>query len=99
MSDFAFTAAADLAGMIARRQISPVEIVNATLDRIARSQPTINAFITVCADEARAAAREAEAAVMRGDRLGPLHGVPFAVKDLVNTEGVRTTFASVALAD
>src|SRR5205814_7649671 len=82
-----------------RREVSPADIVDATLTRIERSQPTINAFITVCAEEARAAAYEAEAAVTRGDRLGPLHGVPFAVKDLVNTKGVRTTFASVALAD
>ena len=99
MTDLAFTPAADLVAMIARRALSPVELVEATLDRIERSQASINAFITICADAARAAAREAEAAVMRGDRLGPLHGVPFAVKDLVNTKGVRTTFASVALAD
>jgi aspartyl-tRNA(Asn)/glutamyl-tRNA(Gln) amidotransferase subunit A len=59
----------------------------------------LNAFITVCAEEASEAARAAEAAVMRGETLGPLHGVPFAVKDLVNTKGVRTTFGSVALAD
>jgi len=69
------------------------------LDRIEKTQPTLNAFITVCAEEARAAAKKAEAAVMRGDALGPLHGVPFAVKDLVNTAGVRTTFGSWALAD
>ncbi|HEX3537313.1 MAG TPA: amidase [Stellaceae bacterium] len=99
MSELAFTAAAELAGMIARRELSAVEVVDVTLARIERSQPTINAFITVCADEARAAACEADAAMMRGDRLGRLHGVPFAVKDLVNTAGVRTTFASVALAD
>jgi aspartyl-tRNA(Asn)/glutamyl-tRNA(Gln) amidotransferase subunit A len=79
--------------------VSPVEVVDRVLDRIERSQPVLNAFITVCLEEARAAAREAEAAVMRGDTLGPLHGVPFAAKDLVNTKGVRTTFGSVALAD
>lgn len=99
MSEFAFADAAELAGMVARREVSPVELIDATLARIERSQPTINAFITVCADEARTAARKAEAAVMRGDRVRPLHGVPFAVKDLVNTAGVRTTFGSVALAD
>ena len=99
MTDPAYTSAADLARMIARRELSPVELVEATLARIERSQSSINAFITVCIEEARAAARAAEAAVPRGHRLGPLHGVPFAVKDLVNTAGVRTTFASVALAD
>jgi aspartyl-tRNA(Asn)/glutamyl-tRNA(Gln) amidotransferase subunit A len=99
MTDFAFASAAELAALVARRDVSAVEIVDAALARIARTQPLLNAFITVCADEARDAARAAEAAVMRGDALGPLHGVPFAVKDLVNTAGVRTTFGSVALAD
>src|SRR5947208_3684767 len=97
--DLAFTSAAELAALIAQRVVSPVEIVELVLARIADSQPTLNAFITVCADDARAAAKEGEVAVMRGDALGALHGVPFAVKDLVNTEGVRTTFGSVALAD
>ena len=97
--DLAYTSAAELAAMIARRALSPAEIVDLVLDRIERTQPTINAFITICADEAREAAKAAEAGVMRGDRLGPLHGVPFAVKDLVNTAGVRTTFGSFALAD
>ena len=99
MADLAFASAAELAALVARKGISPVELVDDALARIARSQPTINAFITVCAEEARAAAWEAEAAVMLGDPLPPLHGVPFAVKDLVNTAGVRTTFGSVALAD
>src|SRR5436309_1612617 len=97
--DLAFTSAAELAGMIARRAVSPVEAVDLALARIEETQPTVNAFITICGDEARSAAKVAEAAVMRGDRLGPLHGVPFAVKDLVNTKGVRTTFGSFALAD
>lgn len=96
--DLAFTSAAELAALIARRAVSPVEIVEDVLGRIGETQPSLNAFITVCGEEARAAARAAEAAVVRGDRLGPLHGVPFAVKDLVNTAGVRTTFGSVALA-
>src|SRR5829696_6008543 len=99
MTDLAFTSAAELAAMIARRAVSPVEIVELVLDRIARHQPALNAFITVCADDARAAAREAEAAALRGDSLGPLHGVPFAVKDLIATAGLRTTSGSVALAD
>lgn len=102
MTELGFTSAADLAAMVARRAVSPVEIVDLVLDRIDRSRATLNAFITVCPDEARAAARAAEDAVMRGEAqagaLGPLHGVPFAVKDLVNTAGVRTTFGSVALA-
>jgi aspartyl-tRNA(Asn)/glutamyl-tRNA(Gln) amidotransferase subunit A len=97
--DLAYTSAAALAEMIARREASPVEIVDVALARIERTQPTINAFITVCADEARTAAKAAEKALIRGDELGPLHGVPFAVKDLVNTAGVRTTFGSFALAD
>jgi aspartyl-tRNA(Asn)/glutamyl-tRNA(Gln) amidotransferase subunit A len=94
-----FASAAELADLVAKKGISPVELVEDALARIEASQPSLNAFITVCAEAARAAAREAEAAVMLGDPLPPLHGVPCAVKDLVNTAGVRTTFGSVALAD
>ena len=94
-----FASAAELADLVAKKGISPVELVEDTLARIEASQPSLNAFITVCAEAARAAAREAEAVVMLGDSLPPLHGVPFAAKDLVNTAGVRTTFGSVALAD
>src|SRR5712671_3347953 len=97
--DLAFASATELAALIARRAVSPVEVVEGVLARIEKSRASLNAFITVCGEEARAAAREAEAAIMRGTAFGPLHGVPFAVKDLVNTAGVRTTFGSVALAD
>jgi aspartyl-tRNA(Asn)/glutamyl-tRNA(Gln) amidotransferase subunit A len=99
MTDLAFTSAAELARLIARRELSPVELVDAVLARIERAQPALNAFITVTAEPARAAARAAEAAVMRGEGRGSLFGVPFSVKDLVNTQGVRTTFGSVAFAD
>ena len=81
--------------MIARRAISPLELVHATLERIDRSQPALNAFITVCADSALATARAAESAIMHGESVGPLHGIPFSVKDLVNTKGVRTTYGSL----
>ena len=70
MTDLAFTPAAELAARIARREVSPVEIVDDLLARIERSQPVINAFITVCAEAAPAAAREAETAVMRGAAWG-----------------------------
>jgi len=99
MTDLAFTPAAELARLIAHRTLSPVELVDMVLDRIERAQPRLNPFITVTAEPARAAARAAEAAVKGGDTLGPLFGVPFSVKDLVNTAGARTTFGSVALAD
>ncbi len=92
--DLLYRPAVDLARLIRARQLSPVELVNHVLDRIASLQPIINAFITVTAEQARAAAREAEAAVMRRDASGSLYGVPFSVKDLTYTKGVRTTMGS-----
>ena len=70
-----------MAGMVRDHAISPVELVESHLAQIARRNPLINAFVTVFEDEARAAARLAEAAVMRGEPLGLLHGVPVTVKD------------------
>ena len=99
MTDIAFTSASDLAAMIRNREVSPVEVISSTLSRIEQSQPELNAFITVAADSAMQAAREAEAMVMRGDPLGPLHGVPIAVKDLVPTAGIRTTWGSLIFKD
>ena len=84
---------------IARREISPVEVTRAVLDRVARLRPTLNCFITLCADEAMRDAKAAEQAVMRGEPLGLLHGIPYACKDLVNTKGVKTTFGSLLFAD
>ncbi|MBM3646368.1 MAG: amidase [Alphaproteobacteria bacterium] len=87
--------ASTLRGMIAAKQVSPVELTEAVLARAAKLQPVLNCFITIAADQARAAARQAEAHVMQGRPLGLLHGIPFAAKDLVNTAGVRTTFGSL----
>ncbi|MBS1659956.1 MAG: amidase [Bacteroidetes bacterium] len=78
-----------LAELIRNREISPVEVVKAHLDRIEAVDPQVNAIVTV-ADTAMKAAREAEAAVLRGDQLGPLHGVPFTAKDSIDTADVLT---------
>ena len=80
---------------IARRAVSPLDLVEAVLTRADRLQPVLNCFITLVPEQARAAARDAEQAVMDGRPLGLLHGIPFAAKDLVNTAGVRTTFGSL----
>jgi aspartyl-tRNA(Asn)/glutamyl-tRNA(Gln) amidotransferase subunit A len=97
--DIAFGSAAELAVQIRKRTVSPVEVMRDTLERIERSQPTLNAFITIAGDMAMAAARDAEAAVMQGAQLGTLHGVPVAVKDLIPTAGIRTTWGSLIFKD
>ena len=90
---------ADLGRMIASKQVSPVEVVRAHLNRIAALDASLRAFITVCADAALESAGAAEAALMSGRVVGPLHGVPWAPKDLYSTKGVRTTGGSKILAD
>ena len=97
--DLAYTPAAELAALIRTRRLSPVELMTATLARIARAQPVLNAFITVAEAQALAGARAAEAAVMRGEPLAPLHGLPVSIKDLVPTAGIRTTWGSRVFAE
>ncbi len=89
----------ELGGLIRRREVSPVEAAEAYLERIDEVDGRLNSYITVCRDEALEAAKEAERAIAAGDYLGPLHGVPFAVKDQFWTKGVRTTGGSRILAD
>jgi aspartyl-tRNA(Asn)/glutamyl-tRNA(Gln) amidotransferase subunit A len=84
-----FQDATALAKLIRDREVSPVEIMKAHLDRIDSINPEINAIVTV-ADTAMAYARSAEDKVMRDDNLGPLHGVPFTVKDSIDTANVLT---------
>lgn len=89
----------DAAGLLHRRSVSPVELAQACLARIERLNPTVNAFITLTAEQALREAREAEAEIQRGEWRGPLHGVPIALKDLIDTAGIRTTAASAVFAD
>lgn len=98
-TDLCFLCATELRERISSKQISPVEITSAVLARAEALQPELNCFITLCGDEAMAAAREAERKVMAGERLGLLHGLPVTVKDIVNTKGVKTTFGAVPYKD
>ena len=97
--DVAWLGAAEIAALIRDRKISALEVMQSTLARAEKAQAALNCFITICAEAALSDAKAADEAVARGDTLGPLHGVPLHVKDLVNTKGVRTTFASHIYAD
>jgi aspartyl-tRNA(Asn)/glutamyl-tRNA(Gln) amidotransferase subunit A len=85
---------AELAPRLRRKEVSPVEVARACLDRIEKFNPALNAFITVTAEAALAEARAAEIEISRGEWRGPLHGIPIAIKDLIDTAGTRTTAAS-----
>ena len=98
--DLCWLPATELAAAIRKKRVSPVEAVDAVLARIEAVNPRLNAYCTVTADLARKAARAAERALGRKrPDLGPLHGVPFSVKDLVLTRGVRTTFGTPLFRD
>lgn len=86
--------AAELAALIRLRAVSPVEVLDAHLAAIGSLNPKLNAVVTLAADEARAAAQRAEAAVTAGAKVGPLHGLPLGIKDITRTAGIRTTFGS-----
>ncbi|MBI4639661.1 MAG: amidase [Candidatus Tectomicrobia bacterium] len=97
--ELAFTPAYELAKLIAQKKLSPVELTKIYLNRIEALNPQLNAFLTITFDEAMEAARQAEEAVMRGETLGPLHGIPTSIKDLEPTKGIRTTRGSLAYKD
>ncbi len=92
--EICYMSAGRLGPMIRSGDVSPVEIIEAHLSRIRSTEPILNSFITVLADEARAAARQAERDIRAGRYRGPLHGIPVGLKDLFNTGGVRTTSGS-----
>lgn len=85
--------------LIGQKRLSPVELLDSCLARIEAVNPAVNAMTAMDTDAARVAAREAEGAVMRGEALGPLHGLPLGIKDLEETKGLRTTWGSLLFAD
>jgi aspartyl-tRNA(Asn)/glutamyl-tRNA(Gln) amidotransferase subunit A len=89
----------ELSSLIEKKDVSPVEVVEAYLERIDRLEARLHAYLTVCREEARRAAREAEQAIIGGQYRGPLHGIPFAVKDQLATRGLRTTAGSPIFAE
>ncbi|MBI2491532.1 MAG: amidase [Candidatus Rokubacteria bacterium] len=98
VSDLAFRPATELAALVRAKDVSPVFLVRAYLERIERWDGDLHAYVTVCRTRALAEAEQAERAVARGEPLGPLHGIPFAVKDQFDTAGEPTTLGSRLLA-
>ena len=91
--------AVTLAAKVRARAIGPVEVIKATLDRIATLNPKINALCTLAAEQALSAARELERRLAQGEDGGPLAGVPVGIKDVIQTSGIRTTCGSPLLKD
>jgi aspartyl-tRNA(Asn)/glutamyl-tRNA(Gln) amidotransferase subunit A len=97
--DLRYLPAETLAAMVRRKELSPVELLEATLARIDEVNPTINAFVQMDADRAMALARAQTERIARGEDLGPLGGLPFGVKELENAEGFLSTSGSRAYKD
>ena len=91
--------ARELARLIRNRAVSPIEVLDAHLAAIAALNPKLNAIVTLAEESAREHARRVEQAVMKGEPLGALHGLPVGIKDITQTAGIRTTFASPLLKD
>src|SRR5215470_3308158 len=99
MSTLVWASMGELARLVATKAVSPVDVVQAHLDRITALDGKVKAYITVMGESALATARTAEAAVQSGAALGPLHGVPVGLKDLYCTKGVKTTGGSKLLGE
>ena len=98
-ADIPFLSASELSRLIQDKDVSPVDAVEAYLERIDQVDVRLNSYITVCREEAVEAAKVASRAIVRGDYLGPMHGIPVAIKDQFNTKGIRTTGGSTILKD
>jgi len=99
MSDITMITLAEVAELIRKKEVSPVEVLDACLKRTAEVNPTYNAYITLTEEVARKAAKKAEEEICAGNYKGALHGVPFSLKDLFYTKGIRTTAGSGMMAD
>ena len=92
--DLCYLSIVELSEKIKLRELSPLEVIESHLAQIDKLNPIINAFITVCHDGAREAAKQAEKDIANSKYRGPLHGIPFGVKDIINSGGVLTTHGS-----
>lgn len=99
MTDLCLTPATELAKMLRAKRLSARELLEAHLSRIERVNPKVNAIVTLVIERARERAKQADEAAARGKFLGPLHGLPIAHKDLLDTEGIRTTYGSPIFRD
>src|SRR6516164_5713853 len=95
----AYKSAFELKAAIKKKEISPVEVVQASLDRAQALEPKINSFVTLTPELALAAAKNAEAEIMRGESGGPLQGIPISIKDVIPVKGVKFTTGSKVMAD
>ncbi len=98
-SELAFLSIEEAASLLRRKELSPVDLVNASLARIERWNPELHAFLTILAEPARRRAKQAEKEILRGSDRGPLHGIPISLKDNFYTRGIRTTAGSTILSD
>ena len=98
-SDLCYLSISEAADLLQSGEISPVDLINAHLERIEATDDRLNSFITLLAEESLKAAQDAERSIGSGDYLGPLHGIPIGLKDLYYTKGVRTTIGSKILRD
>ncbi|MEH7483824.1 amidase [Neobacillus drentensis] len=92
--DLLFKTIDEIGTLYRRKEVSPVEVTKATLERLDELEPKLNAFITVMAEEAILQAKEAEAVFLKGETVGKLYGVPVSIKDIFNTKGIKTTLGS-----
>ena len=98
-SDIPFLSATDLGHLIKSKELSPVDVVTAYLERIQELNPKLNAYITVSGELALEQAKQSETDISNGNYLGPLHGVPVAVKDQIHSAGILTSDASKIRSD
>ena len=96
-TDLHYLSITDAAALIQRRQLSPVELTRHFLERTAAIDPQLNSYLLVTADHAMLQARQAESEIMAGNYRGPMHGIPFALKDIYCTAGIRTDRKSTRL--